>query len=82
MLIFAANPSTMYRLDRQAFTIQNFESAAHQRAYWLSKTPAERLSAAWYLICAAWNLDATVAQPLDRSQFSIRQHRANAPEHI
>jgi len=66
----------MYRLDRQAFTVQNFESAAHQRAYWLSKSPTERLSAAWYLVCAAWNLDPKVPQRLDRGQFSIRQHLA------
>jgi hypothetical protein len=64
-----------YRLDRQAFSIQTFESAAKQRAYWLSKTPAERLAAAWHLICSAWNLDPTVAQPLDRGCFSIRQHK-------
>jgi len=64
----------MYRLDRKAFTIQSVESAANQRAYWLSKSPAERLAAAWYLVCAAWNLDTAVPQRMDRMQFSIRQH--------
>jgi len=63
----------MYRLDRKSFSIHNFESAANHRAFWLSKTPAERLSAAWYLICAAWNLDVNAPNRLDRSCFSIRQ---------
>ncbi len=72
----------MYRLDRQAFSIQSFESAAHQRAYWLSKTPQERLAAAWYLTCAAWNLDITKKHPLDRSCFSIRSHNDDATKHI
>ena len=72
----------MYRLDRTAFSAQTFDSAAKQRAYWLTKTPAERLAAAWYLICAAWNLDITVPQRMDRSFFSMRKHEANATEHI
>lgn len=72
----------MYRLDRSAFTIQNFESASKQRAYWLSKSPAQRLEAAWYLICAAWNLDAGKPQPMDRNCFSMRKQVRNAAEHI
>lgn len=72
----------MYRLDRQAFSIQSFESATHQREYWLSKSPAERLAAAWYLICAAWNLDMSKPQPLDRTCFSMRHREEYATEHI
>ena len=63
----------MYRLDRSAFIIQNLESAAHQRQYWLSRPPGERLAAAWYLICTAWNLDVEKEHRLDRNQFSIRR---------
>lgn len=66
----------MYRLDRTAFSIQTFDSAAKNRTYWLSKTPAERLTAAWYLICAAWNLDITKPQRMDRSIFSMRKQES------
>lgn len=62
----------MYRLDRQDFTIQTFESAANQRAYWLSKPPHERLAASWYLTCCAWNLNVDEVHQLDRTCFSIR----------
>ena len=72
----------MYRLDRTAFKIQSFESATKQRAYWLSKTPAERLAAAWCLICAAWNLDMETPQRMDRSFFSMRKQQGYATEHI
>jgi hypothetical protein len=68
----------MYRLDRTAFSAQSFESAAKQREWWLTKTPAERLSAAWYLICAAWNLDADVPVRLDRTSFSMRKQQSHA----
>ena len=63
----------MQRLDRTAFKIQSFDSAAKQRAYWLSKSPAERLAAAWYLICSAWNLDVANPPGLDRTCFSMRK---------
>lgn len=63
----------MYRLDRTAFSIESFKTATDQRAYWLSKTPAERLAAAWYLICAAWNLDVRTPQRMDRTVFSMRK---------
>ncbi len=72
----------MYSLDRAAFTAQSFESAAKQRSYWLSKTPAERLAAAWYLICAAWNLDIKKPQRMDRTFFSIRKRPEHATKHI
>ncbi len=72
----------MYRLDRQAFTIHTFESAAHQRAYWLSKPARERLAAAWYLTCCAWNLNVEEEHLLDRSHFSIRRREDHAPKHF
>lgn len=72
----------MYRLDRTAFSIGSFESAAHQRTYWLSKTPAERLAAAWYLICAAWNLDLETPVRMDRTAFSMRKHQDYATKRI
>lgn len=72
----------MYRLDRTAFKIQSYDSAAKQRAYWLSKTPAERLAAAWYLTCAAWNLDIETPLRLDRSSFSMRKQQEYATKRI
>lgn len=65
-----------YRLDRTAFAIQSFEESAHQRQYWLTRTPQERLAAAWYLICAAYNLDVSQPQRLDRTVFSMRKQKA------
>ncbi len=62
-----------YRLDRSAFSIQTFTQATQQRAYWLSKTPQERISAAWYLICAAYNLDYKVQTKLDRNCFQMKK---------
>lgn len=62
-----------YRLDRTAFAIQTFEEAAHQRAYWLTRAPRERLAAAWYLICSAYNLDHSKHHRLDRTVFSMRK---------
>lgn len=61
-----------FRLDRGAFKIQSQREAAQQRAYWMSKSPKERLAAAWYLICSAYGLDYAQPQPMDRSAFSIR----------
>jgi hypothetical protein len=72
----------LYRLDRQAFTINSFESASNQRAYWLSKSARERLAAAWYLTCCAWNLDVNEDHPLDRNHFSIRRRQDHAPKHL
>lgn len=62
-----------YRLDRTAFAIQSFEEAAHRRNYWLAHTPQERLAAAWYLICSAYNLDRTKLHRLDRTAFAMRK---------
>lgn len=67
------HPMQPYRLDRTAFRIQTFAEAAHQRAYWLTHTPRERLTAAWYLICAAYNLNRSEPQRLDKTVFSMRK---------
>lgn len=62
-----------FRLDRTAFRVQTYGQATHQRAYWLSRPPAERLAAAWYLTCSAYNLPYHGQHPLDRSVFSVRK---------
>jgi hypothetical protein len=64
----------MFKLDRTAFKIQTFEEADNNRAYWLSKTPAERWSAAWYLTCCAYNIDPKNPPRLDRNVFSQRKN--------
>jgi uncharacterized protein (UPF0262 family) len=62
-----------YRLDRSAFSIQTYKQAANQRHYWLSRSPHQRLTAAWYLICSAYNLNPNIEHRLDRTVFSIRK---------
>jgi len=64
----------MYRLDRSAFKIQTFKEADNTSAYWLKKTPEERLKAAWFLTCAAFSIDYTNPPRLDRQQFSMRKN--------
>ncbi len=65
---------SMYRLDRTAFKIQSFEEAADTKEYWLSKTPDERLAAAWYLTCCAYGIDYDNPPRLDRTVFSMRKN--------
>jgi uncharacterized protein (UPF0262 family) len=62
-----------FRLDRSAFKIQSHKDADTQQAYWLSKTPEERIAAAWYLICAAYDLDYGRQHRLDRNAFRIKK---------
>ncbi len=62
-----------YRLDKSIFSIKTFDEATSNRSYWMSKSPAERLSAAWYLICCAYNLDPNKEHRLDRTLFSKRK---------
>lgn len=61
-----------FSLDRTAFKIQSHEEAAHSRQYWMNKTPRERLAAAWYLVCAAYDLDYQKPHRMDKSAFTIR----------
>jgi hypothetical protein len=62
-----------FRLDRTAFKIQSHQEAGHTRQYWLAKTPRERLAAAWFLTCAAYNLDCQNPPRMDRSAFAIKK---------
>ena len=62
----------MYRLDRTAFKVQSFQEADQNKTYWLSKLPIERLAAAWYLSCCAFNVDSQKIK-LDRTAFQIRK---------
>jgi len=62
------------RLDRTKFKAQTFQEADQQLNYWLAKTPAERLIAAYYLISVAWNFDFQNPPRMDRNAFSMRKH--------
>ena len=59
-------------MDRSYFKIKTFKEASNNSAYWLSKSPIERLHAAWKLTCHAYNIDYKDPPPMDRSYFEIR----------
>ena len=69
----AAMSSLEPRLDRTKFKLQSLDEANHQLTYWLSKTPAERLQAAWWLTCRAYGFDPAYPPRLDRTVFSARK---------
>lgn len=62
------------RLDKSVFKIKTFKEADDNRSYWMSVSPKERLAAAWYLICSAYNIEHHGYHKLDKSKFSIRKH--------
>jgi hypothetical protein len=64
-----------YRLDRTVFSIQSYKQSANRRDYWLSCSPYERLSAAWYLSCSVHNLNPEKNHRLNRTVFSMRKRQ-------
>ncbi len=64
------------RFDRTKFKIQTFQEADQNLDYWLSKSPAERLRAAYYLISVAWGFDFHNPPRMDKQVFSVRKHSA------
>jgi hypothetical protein len=68
-------PTSEPRLDRTKFKRQSLKEADHHLAFWLSKTPAERLQAAWRLTCRAYGFDPANPPRLDRRVFSARKHQ-------
>lgn len=61
-----------YRLDKTAFKTQTFKEADDQISFWKDKTYSQRLEAASYLICQAYNVKPTTK--LDRTKFSKWKH--------
>lgn len=61
-----------YRLDKTAFKQTKLEDQGNNRAYWMSRTPAERLAAAWYLTCRAYGIDPNNPPKMDKSLFRIK----------
>ena len=66
---------TVYRLDKSYFKKQSLKEADNNRKYCLSKTPMERLNAAWYLTCHAYGIDPSKEHKLDKTIFSKRKHK-------
>lgn len=64
----------MFKLDGTAFKIQTYEQVSNTSEYWLTKSPQERLDAAWYLIFFAYNIDIKNPPRLDRTAFSMRKN--------
>lgn len=65
---------SQFKLDRTAFTIRKHgDEQAENREFWLAKTPKERLEAAWYLTCRAWNIDPNNPPRMDKTAFSMRK---------
>lgn len=64
----------MYKLDRNSFKMQTFKEAENTVAYWKGKTVEERFSAAWFIICSAFNLPYSSKIKLDRTQFKMRKN--------
>lgn len=61
-----------YRIDKTTFKIQTFEEADDHYGQWENKSTAERLDAAFYLICMAFKVKPSTK--LDRTVFSKRKH--------
>ena len=61
-----------YKLDRFAFKMQTAEEAANNYNYWITKSPEERLKAAFYLNSIAYNFDINNPPRMDKSFFQVR----------
>jgi len=64
-------------LDRTQFKKQTFQEADMQYGYWKSKSIAERLRAAYYLISVAYDFDLQKPPGMDKTAFSMRKHNAD-----
>jgi hypothetical protein len=51
-----------YRLDKTAFSVADLTDEPDERAYWLSKTPEERLRAAEFLRQHLYGYDPATAR--------------------
>ena len=63
----------MDRLDKSSFKKQSFKEADSNRAYWMSKTPMERLIAAYHLSLRAYGYDPDNPPPMDKTYFTRRK---------
>ena len=65
----------MFKLDRNSFIKGKAESMPNNVEYWQKKTPRERLAAAWYLVCCAYQIPYSMSSSLrlDRNVFSCEK---------
>ena len=63
----------MFKFDKTAFAKVSFKEADHQKNYWLSKTPTERIQAAIYLQSIAYNFDPSNPPKMDKQFFYKRK---------
>lgn len=62
----------METLDKTYFIKQSTVQAQHNRSYWLSKTPTERLIAAYRLSLRAYGYDPDNPPAMEKDLFSKR----------
>jgi len=58
-------------LDRTAFKATNAKDADNHVADWKDKTPAQRMEAAFFLICHAYGINAGTR--IDKTVFSMKK---------
>ena len=63
-----------YKLDRTAFSMGSNKVSEPAVNYWKSKSPEERLCAAFYLNSVAFNFDISNPPRIDRTVFSMRKN--------
>ena len=63
----------LFKFDKSAFSIRSVEDQDKNRAYWMAKTPAERLYAAFRLTRRAYGLDPDTDIRMDKTHFKIRK---------
>jgi hypothetical protein len=49
ILYFCIMKNEFYKMDKTAFSVSTMEDESDEKAYWLSKTPEERISALEYM---------------------------------
>ena len=65
----------MFKLDRTVFEKGKADSMSNNVDYWQNKSPQERLSAAWYLVCCGFRIPNSTSSTLslDRTIFSCEK---------
>lgn len=64
--------SDQNKMDKNSFRILSFTEKNNRAEYWRKKTSQDRLAAAWYLICCAYNIEFHGKHRIDKTQFKIR----------
>lgn len=63
-----------YKMDKTFAKAQTFAEADDNKSYWNKKTYEERLNAAYFLICSAYNLSHSNLHSLDKKVCVCRKH--------